>query len=147
MFQSWPIIYVLMTRRTSAAYVEVLRYIEDQICKLNPKSFMSDFEFGLRRALRLVYPGVKTHGCWFHLKQAVQRHANRMPGFLALLRSDPAKYRIMKKFSSLPLLPANMIGASFLELAAEAKAADAKFEPFIRYFKQQWIEKVNIVLY
>lgn len=135
-----------MTRRTTVAYVDVLKYIEDKICKLNPISFMSDFESGLRRALRLVYPVVKTHGCWFHLKQAVQRHANRIPGFLTLLRSDPLKYRILKKFTSLPLLPANKIGETFLELAAEAKAADLRFEPFIRYFREQWIEKVNIVM-
>lgn len=108
---------------------------------------MSDFEFGLRRALRIVYRGVKTHGCWFHLKQAVQRHARGIPGFLALLRADPIKYRIMKKFTALPLLPANKIGECVLELAAKAKAADVQFEPFIRYFKQQWIEKVNIVKY
>lgn len=70
-----PLVYVLMTRRTEAAYRHAFQFINDELFELNCQSIMSDFEIGMRNALRAVVPGIKVTGCWFHFCQALRRYA------------------------------------------------------------------------
>lgn len=78
---TFPLIYVLMTRKTQEAYCSVFQYIEENVCHLRPNSFMTDYETGLRNALRFVYTIAKIEGCWFHYCQVIKKNARRFPVF------------------------------------------------------------------
>lgn len=60
-----------MNSKKQKCYEAILRYIEEKVIKLNPKSFHTDYEAGLRAALRTVYANVQLRGCWlvflFHI--------------------------------------------------------------------------------
>lgn len=63
---AFPIIYVLMSRKTEEAYTHLFRYNEENVCHLRPTSCMTDFEFAMRNAIRTVYPNCTVYACWFH---------------------------------------------------------------------------------
>lgn len=50
--QIFPVCYVLMTNKSSACYQAAFDYIDKNIFKLNPAEIITDFETGLRHAIR-----------------------------------------------------------------------------------------------
>lgn len=54
-----------MTKKTSECYMDVFKYIEDNIMNLKPNSFMSDWEAGMRKAISICYPDARISGCWY----------------------------------------------------------------------------------
>lgn len=67
-FQCCAVAYALMTRRTSAAYIAVLREVRDHL-GLTPGNVMSDYEAPLQSAIRVIFPDAQMRGCWFHFTQ------------------------------------------------------------------------------
>lgn len=134
-----------MSRKTSAAYTAVFKFIEENIFELNPKSFMTDYESAMRKGLMAVYPSVQLNACWFHYSQAVVRKASKIPNFFKELRKDENLDRIFHKFLALPLLPHHEIFNAFtmLKMAIECRSKTHIFEPFLQYFSRQWLVKVS----
>jgi hypothetical protein len=68
-----PLVYVLMSRKTTAMYEEVFIDIKlhcTQIgCTLNPTEILTDFESGLLSAVRQQFPNSRHRGCHFHFCQ------------------------------------------------------------------------------
>lgn len=116
-----PFIYVLMTRKTQAAYTHLFRCIDDEILPLNPSSFMTDYEVAMRNALGTVYPEAQMYGCWFHFCQAVKRHASQIGGFLVAARSNNESAEIYYDLLCLPLLPPQYIINVFNLIKMESK--------------------------
>lgn len=56
-----------MNSKKQKCYEAIFRYIEEKVTNLNPKSFHTDYEAGLRAALRAVYSNVQLKGCWLVL--------------------------------------------------------------------------------
>lgn len=53
-----------MNSKKQKLYEKILRHIEENVIKLRPKSFHTDYEAGLRAALRTIYSNVQLRGCW-----------------------------------------------------------------------------------
>lgn len=53
-----------MDSKKQKCYEAIFNYIEERVKQLNPKSFHTDYEAGLRSALRSVYANVQLKGCW-----------------------------------------------------------------------------------
>jgi hypothetical protein len=134
-----------MSRKTTASYIAVFKYIEEKIFQLKPISFMTDYERAMRRGLYAVYPNATLNACWFHYSQAVGRKASKIPNFFKELAKDENLDRIYHKFLAFPLLPhAQTLNAfAMLKLAIDCRSKTHIFEPFIRYFSKQWLEKVS----
>lgn len=115
---AFPFIYVLMKGRTKEAYISLLRYIEENVCRLRPASFMSDYEAALRNALRSIFPECEINGCYFHYCQAIKKNASQFPNFLALLQADRNAKKLYHKFLALPLLRLDKIPEASLSLIA-----------------------------
>lgn len=134
-----------MTKRTMAAYVALFNYIEENICKLAPVSFMSDYETPLRNAIRMVYPNSSLRGCYFHLTQALRKKASKIRGLFSSINESTdstGKYRCYHKFMALPLLPKDKLHEGFALLKAESSAFGNAFNEFVEYFDRQWLTKV-----
>lgn len=134
-----------MSRKSEEAYEHLFRYIDTEICSLNPTTFMTDYERAMRNALREVFPAAKLFTCWFHFCQAVKRHASQIPQFMACVRNNDDAAKLYHKFLCVPLLPAEEISETFNLLKVEAKAKlGTKFNVFLQYYERQSLKAVGI---
>lgn len=86
----FPFAYILMDRRTKAAYKAVFKFINDNVLCLNGvASFTSDFEKAMRSALQCLYPSTARFTCHFHYCQALKRRAWQTEGLVDKIRTDP----------------------------------------------------------
>lgn len=136
-----------MTSKSYDAYLELLRFIDVNICKLNPKAIMSDYEVASRKAFKTLYPECVSNGCYFHFKQAVRKRSSFIPGFLVTLVKDDVMNRLFHKFMALPLLPSRNIVLAFTTLKSEAEKFGDVFAVFLQYFEKQWIKMVYCYLF
>lgn len=137
--QAFPLFYILMTRKTEAAYTHVFQNIENTLFKLEPTSVMSDYERALRNALRTVYPNAQIIGCWFHFCQAVGKHCKKISGLKAKLDSDFGANKLYHKFLTLPLIRLDLITGAIALLVAESLQFGPEFATFVAYFQRQWV--------
>lgn len=131
--------YVLLTKRSTAAYVALFEYIEERICNLAPTSIMCDYEFALRNALHRVYPHCIRRPSHFHLVQSARRHALSLPQFFQTINADTLQCRLFHKFMHLPLLPAEKMAEGFELLRAESFTCGHSFRQFVCFLHKKWI--------
>jgi len=68
-FQVFPVVSVLMTRKTKEAYVRMLRTILAVAPGFRMPKVMCDYETALFSAISEVFPLAIISGCFFHIKQ------------------------------------------------------------------------------
>lgn len=129
-----------MSRKTTAAYLHLFKYINEHVMSLECSSFMSDFELAMRNALRTLFPHIDQYTCWFHFAQAIRRKLNDLPELKSLVRTDKDARKLLYKFMAIPLLPADKIINGFQLLVGQSNDA---FTRFITYFENQWLKKVS----
>lgn len=61
-----PLVQVLMSSKSEALYVAVLRYIQRIVPRFRPSLVMTDFETALQNAWKEVFPRCTVHGCYWH---------------------------------------------------------------------------------
>lgn len=138
-----------MSRKTQVCYSHILNYIDKNICSLEARTFMTDFELAMRNAISIQYPEAELNCCWFHFCQAVKRKGAKIGGFIDFIRNNLTARDIYYKLMCLPLLPAQYIVPAFETLekrvAAEpvVVASDA-YSTFMEYFRSHWIVLVCI---
>lgn len=66
-----------MTKKTKKAYLAVFKYIEDKLFKLKPAQFMTDYEDGMRSAIRKYWSSNVTHYSWM-LFSFLPSHTQKM---------------------------------------------------------------------
>lgn len=143
-FQTFPFIFVLMTRKTEKAYTHIFNYIEKNVCSL--KCFMTDFEAAMRNGLKSLDTGAIFNTCWFHVCQAVRRRVAKNFGLITLIQTNETARELYKKILALPLLPAPLIRDAFMILKGEILTRFSRaFREFLRYYERQWIEKVRFL--
>lgn len=135
--------YALMTLRDKDAYVELMRWVQANVCDLDPVSFMTDYEGALRNALKEVYPLCEVRGCFFHISQAVRRKASKLAGFLAELHANKKADHIFRQFLALPLLPKERIVEGFELLVRKSAVHGELFKKFVAYYERWWIKTVK----
>lgn len=138
--------YVLMTRKTQAAYTDLFQYIEKNIMQLNPNSFVTDFEKASRNALRSIYgDDIKFVTCWFHFCQAVRRKMLQFPALQKIIKTNSAAEELYQELLALPLLPATEIHTAFVKLQSDANILNVVkyFTVLFKYFKNQWFKRVS----
>lgn len=124
--------------------------------QLKPKQFMTDFESGLRKALKEVYPKAVLYGCWFHYRKCILRKIklygisklwiknarNKNPEIALKAR------RIYKMFGILPLLPKEYFTAGYQHARNRAVefSLNSTFASFFAYFERTWVVEVCHIL-
>lgn len=110
---------------------------------LEPDEIITDFETGLRHAIRKIFPGVRLRGCWFHYCAAVRKK------LLVLLSSNFFKTsrwaRIIKRqIMCLPLLPNENFheGYEHIKFMTNQYGLTDRFKSFFAYFESYWFSQV-----
>lgn len=137
-----------MTRKTSECYKAVFQYIERNILKPEPSIAMTDYEDGLRKAIKERWPNVDLRGCWWHHKRAVHRKCISFG--MAKLFNRNAEAKIIKRMlTNIPLLPIESIREGFNSVVEYARKKNL-LEPFKKtfaYYEQYWLSQVCIMPY
>lgn len=133
-----------MSSKKAELYKEVFDYLEKKLIRLNPASFMADFEAGLRKAINEYYPEAILFGCWFHFCAAVRRKCLSF-NMHKLITTVPAARSIYRMILSLPLLPSNSIleGYEIVKREATSEGLDKEFQKIFKYFEEFWLFLVS----
>jgi len=76
---AFPVLYALMTRKTTELYEAVMRKIQQLVPLFQPTQVIADFEEAPTAAVRAVYgDNVVVSGCWFHYAQARIRRMRKL---------------------------------------------------------------------
>lgn len=142
-FQSYPFVYAFMTRKTTEAYVALFAFIAEKVCILNPVSFMTDYEAGMRNAIRTSFPACAPKGCYFHYTQALRKRGQKLSGFFPTIVKNKEQHRLYHKFLVLPLLPPGLIPGAFAILKSAARSHGTIFDNFVTYFEMHWMLMVG----
>lgn len=132
-----------MSNRTIECYTSIFNYIENEVFRLEPAAFMTDWEAGMRSALRICYPNSKLRGCWWHHRQAVHRKCRNL-GLHNLFKHNADARMIKQQILSLPLLPPDsfMKGYAYIQdLTNQCQLSEDLKGLFLDYEKF-WIEEV-----
>lgn len=68
-----PVIYSLLRRKDGGTYTRLINEIVNIAPNWSPTSVMMDFEQASINALKKKFPSVSLSGCYFHLRQSIQR--------------------------------------------------------------------------
>lgn len=132
-----------MTNKTHQCYLSVLNYIEENIFEMEPAEFISDFEGGMRKAIKICYPNSLLRGCWYHFCCAVSRNINQH-GLIMLLRTNPNARMIKGEILSLPLLPQEHFNQGYNHIRNQVIefGLQADFQAFFNDYFVYWLNEV-----
>lgn len=129
-----------MTRKTAESYKALFEYIEKEIFELIPNEFMTDYEDGMRLAIKTRWPNVKIRGCWFHYSKAILKRCNKL-NLRKILKENADAKAIKMQLAALPLLPAHQIeeGFAVIKKSAKKKKLSKRFERLFSYVRSYWL--------
>lgn len=133
-----------MSRKTSRCYQAVFKYIEKNVIKLEPGEFLTDFETGLRHAIRKLFPKALLRGCWYHYCAALRKKLLKC-GLGRLIKTNHQAQKIKKQLMCLPLLPTENFEEGYQHIKSEAEdwGLAVQFKEIFRYFESYWIAQVH----
>lgn len=137
-----------MTNKRAETYQAIFKYIEENLFRLQPAEFMTDFEAGLRKALNDTYPDASLHGCWYHYCASIRRRLMTQ-NMYRLITDDPSGTQIYRMMLSLPLLPSDRIldGFNVVKTVARENHLHKEFRKFFKYFEEFWMRMVCLLLF
>ena len=104
----WFMAYCLVRLQT---YEKFLTVIANKMTK-PPKSFTSDFELALIKAVKVVWPELRIYLCFFHFKQSVSRKIQEL-GLAGIYKSSPEVRKILKLPQILAFVPvSDLVGVN-----------------------------------
>lgn len=141
--KTFPMIYILMSRKTTKAYFNALKYVHENLIPIAGAGIIVDFERAERLAISKLNTGILIYGCWFHFCQAIRRKLASMGVLFEFVRNNEHAKTIFLQFQCLALLPADVIEDTFKVLAKKALKLSTLFAQFVDYFDKEWIKVVK----
>jgi len=113
-----PLIYVLLSNKTTATYYQVFNILWETVSKLgsilNPQIIISDFESGLIEAVGMQYPNALHSGCHIHFTQAVWRKMQELGLSIAYMNSKtPEISEFVQLCMGLAFIPETDVNVQF----------------------------------
>lgn len=135
-----PVVYVLLTNKKKETYILMMNLIKSQIPEWGPSKIISDFEQSFISAVKVVFPMVEHHGCFYHFQNQLRRKAKS----LNLKKTNATK--IVSLCTILPLLPESKIEDGFRYIIAESDAngSNKNLQQFINYVARFWMPKKKL---
>ena len=113
---SIPRIFALLAGKTKETYVRLFTYLLQLKPQLNPRTLLTDFELGARKAFVEKFPEVTISSCLFHLSQSIFKKICDL-GLRQRYREDEVFNLKIRCFSALAFLPVTDIVEGFIELS------------------------------
>lgn len=133
----FPMITVLMTSKSTAAYDSVFSKINELFPLFQPSQGMGDFELASRNSIKTHFPGIDLRACQFHEAQCVYRRVQKK-GHTVFYREDQMFRRWTRSLMALPFLPANRIGPTLEVLRQQYTGFPVEQQPAIQDLASYW---------
>lgn len=132
-----------MSSKSTKCYDAVFNYIQTKLFDLQPASFITDFEAGMRKSLNKNFPSAILRGCWFHFKRAVKGKCNEL-GMNHLFKTNEKAAIFQGQLLNLPLLPSQSIVQGFVSIKRQVARCKLtkNFGKLFNYFETYWLNQV-----
>lgn len=143
--QVFPVVYCLMTNKTTQAYEDVFKFVNERLFPMQPSISMTDYEHALRNAIKNIWPNCEIRGCEFHFKQAINRKCKTFPDLRILLKNSFFARKTKKMLMNIAQLPASQImqGLEAVRIYANKWKLSTQFAELFSYFERQWLREVR----
>lgn len=135
-----PVIYVLMSNKTTESYKIMFNIIKSQLPGFKPAHFMTDYEAASMKAIQEVFPQAVIKGCFYHFARALWRKAIEYK----VTRPQSHK-RIVALTTMLPFLPPNLIKDGWAYISNEIPVDVPGMAKFKNYVERQWLKNENFM--
>lgn len=107
----------------------------------HPTTALLDFETAAHNAMREVFYGIHTKGCFFHFTQAIWRKAQHTGLQIPYRDNDDVK-TLVRRAAILPLIPLDAVEDVWFQALEDRDNADItdSTTPFTDYVTEQWVE-------
>lgn len=131
----FPIVYVLLPDKRQVTYKKMFDMIIELVPEFQPMKFSCDFEMAVINAVKMCFPTVRIHGCFFHLAH------NIFKKLVALgLKEEYTKYDKFalqaRMIAALSFVPTDKLPFYFEELK---KHCQPELMPLLTWFHQYYI--------
>lgn len=136
-----------MSNKKAATYTAVFKYF-DSIYSLQPTSIITDFENGMRKALKLCYPSIRLNGCWFQFCYALRRKALKLKLHKSIYQDEGGNL-IFYQIKCIPLLPESLVETGFKIVKKNARKIGIykRFSQLFKYFETYWLKVVSYFIH
>lgn len=134
-----------MTRKTAESYLAVFEFVEEKLFNLEPTETITDYEEGLRLAIKTRWPNGRIKGCLWHYKRAIEKKCKSL-GMHKLFKKNKRARKIKTMLTNLPLLPEHLLidGYNSIKNFTRRNKLDRRFKEVFSYFEGYWIKQVYI---
>lgn len=131
-----------MTSKSQECYTALFKYIEEHIFEMKPDEIITDFEDGLRSAIRKKWPSIILRGCWYHFCVCICKKFISL-GLGTFLKRNTYARQIKNMILCLPLLPTALFdeGLNYIKRKAVNRGLSVKLRSFFAYFNY-WVKQV-----
>lgn len=130
--------------KTADAYYALFKYISKNLFDLAPAEITTDYEEGMRVAIKKYWPKARIRGCVFHYKRAIQRKCKKL-GMTKLFKRNKMARKVKRMLCELPFLPENSIMEGYLHIKNIAKKnkVSKRLENLFSYFEGYWLKQAS----
>lgn len=130
-----------MTRKTAEAYSGLFDFIGKKLFNLEPTETMTDYEEGLRLAIKICWPNASIKGCLWHFKRAIEKRCKSL-GMHNLFKKNKLARKVKAMLTNLPLLPEHLLvdGYQSIKDFARRNKLNKRFEEVFSYFEGYWLK-------
>jgi hypothetical protein len=135
-----PVCFVLMSRRTSSDYSQVLEQLKMLIGTYKVQEIVSDFERAIWCEFKLSFSSIKILCCAFHWTQVMFRRLCLI-GLSPMYHLNPDFQTLVRQLLCLHLIPHSKIKSTFKLISNKLKALRLPLvESYLQYVKTNWIK-------
>ena len=132
-----PCVYALMQNKTEREYDRLWTALKELNPRLNPQSFLTDFEVAARNSARRAFPDVQIAGCFFHLCQSIWRRVQH-EGLRATYVENENFRGFIKMMTSVAFLPPDQVLEGFQELQSDPDYIP-QLDPIFDFFEDNYL--------
>ena len=138
----------LLANKEARSYRIVLQVIAARVHALAghawaPAHIVTDFEAGILAAVRIVLPGARVEGCYFHFAKAIWKHVQTL-GLVRAYNRNPRMRLLIRKVVCIGFLPLNLVRMNFQMLrnnAVHLIRIHPALNRFFGYIERTWVNR------
>ena len=130
-----PCVYALLPNKQRQTYLTLFRRLLALNPRLNPRSFLIDYEQAARSAIEEVFPQVSLKGCFYHLSQSIYRKVQE-EGLQVPYQSDDHLALKIRMLAGLAFVPMHRVVDDFETLLQDFPS---QATPIADYFEDTYI--------
>ncbi|XP_076057300.1 uncharacterized protein LOC143034842 [Oratosquilla oratoria] len=125
----------MLPNKQQATYEDILQQLLTINPRLNPKTFLIDFEQAARSAIEEIFPNVTVKGCFYHISQSIYRKVQN-EGLQTKYQTDADFSLQIRMIPALAFVPPEKVIEAFEKLQ---ETLPPEADAIIDYFEDTYI--------